>query len=1363
MATKLPFTQGYEVELQLVNAKGEILAGEKLLSSWEKMFNKAADLLKNIKSQAPGGIANKINAVEVKNKDRHGKQIKYVTIAYNLAGKSIEVDAFGPDPNISQITWILELVTPPCEEMEELGWWLSTLYSVAVQSVPSDVKIHSTGFNGVETEYRSGVTFGDHIHIGVPDQGERIKVYNMLRAFVPHLISLTVNSPFINEMPVGDIIVKNVPQLQVLPKESTRSLRLHYNKGQMGPPDKDHYIPYLNSYDQKAFDRVVAREPPDDRYVDMFPFTAYGTIELRFFDAQFSVARRLALTGLIQALAFNAIHKSSQIPNVQAEILVNNREKAIEYGLVGKFFPDETLDAAIASFYNLSALTEKKSGKLFQAAQSIIYQLWDTITELKFEDFLQPVLVSAFGTDKLAPPLSPADFLLYKYKLSGDKYSKVLADLTSFTETCCTVIDKDPIVEAFGRVDPNKIFAHNGASEEYADQTQVASAETLGGLEPTASPVKSISYEGNLKLGTKEFFPERPLPFEANLHTTGIPMGDGTVVLKIVEIVKGTERVVQTAIKKIPLGPNLSISSKDISLQIPYSAFQGSKQCQLSLEIKDDNGVPLIKTQAGPFQVWGTPEISIKIVGGLENKVKPDIDYELTVNVINQTPKFGGDHKLKLLVLDSLKQPLFTGDKEFKLTPQSVHKFIINFDRQVTRADFVTYRFQVLNADKIISEYESDRVEILKEPEELVLKTQKPKVQVSVPKPIAAPAPPSNGFAPVNRPVAIQPKVIPPQVTAGGGGKNKFQPSPKSSLQPKIKSEPKGKPNVSKNPRGKPQPQGGKNPQPYTSKNQPSQQVPSPSKKGKVSPPVVPKRAPPSPVVPGKEEKIKPKPPAVTPSPKKPVVTKQQDRKSQPQRTPSPAPRVTPPRPPASMKGSSPLTTRSVARKLKITGDTKKASYFLGDSVKTTFNIGKDNPAESLSNLSYRTYFIANNGKNYLVKSGEFSLNSSKNISVGFKIGKPFPLTDAFKVGIVVEHLDQLIGEYSTDPISVENKKIESLIRVTRISNVANQIHSNGSLVPIFTFQTINLVRPTPLVIRLTLEDNDEKVFSSTSTFVEVTESNTYNVPASITCKKVPPDVSDVVFRTQVAIQGGLLLFEKKFKIPYARFESDLVFLQLGPKAPEVSVGEEILSFCSINNPSDSEYRGKIDLWFYPQKITPIKFYSRKLRVSANDRYDFVERTPAPPSILGNAVQVLADMKVTAKAKKVTFQQYYLGETVFRVNVPQRLPINVSVRTDNTSMRTTPGQVLPVEVEVKANQDLPAMTFNLLESFENIEIKKIGSGKLKKKQPIQVFNFHWKVPKKIGICGLEIEMFEDNKPIDPRLINYKHISFNIVK
>ena len=1360
MTTKLPFTQGYEVELQLVNAKGEILAGEMLLDSWEEMFNKAADLLKNIKSKAPGDIANKIKSVEVKNKDRHGKQIKYVTIGYDLGGKTIEVDAFGPDPNISQITWILELVTPPCEEMEELGWWLTTLYAIAVQSVPGDVKIHSIGFNGMETEYRSGVTFGDHIHIGVPDEGRRVKVYNMLRAFVPHLIAITVNSPFINEMPVGAVIVKKEAQLQVLPKESTRSIRLHYNKGQMGPPDKDHYIPYLASYDQKAFDRVVARGPPDDRYVDMFPFTNYGTIELRFFDAQFSVARRLAITALIQSLAYYATQKSSNIPNVKPEILISNREKAVEYGLVGKFFPDETLDASIASFYNLCALTGKKNAKLFQAVQSLVYQLWNIITELHFENFLQPLLVSAFGTESLVPPLTPADYLLYKYKTGGEKYSKLLADLTYFTENCCTVLDKDPIVEEFGRVNPQKVFASAVSGEPTNTQEAVSGSTGQPPTEMTVRPV--ISYSGELKLGTKELYPEILLPFEADLQTTGDLVGEGTVVLKIVEVIKGTERVVQTSIKKVPLGPNIFLSSKDVALELPYGVFQGNKQCQISLELKDEKGILLYKTQAGPLLVWGTPEINVKIVGGLNKQIQPDSEHEFTVSVTNKTPKFGGEHKLKLLVLDSLKQPLFSGEKDFKLTSQSTHKFIIFFDHQTIRADFVTLRVQVLNADKILSEYESSNVEILREPEEILPQTQKPKVQVQVtiPKPITAPPPSASGIVTsISKKIGVpRPRVSPPQVTIKSKGKSTTQPLSYTSSQGRTKQQVQIKSKTSKGQTFSPRPKEKNKLKTNPSRTQPPKPVSAPSTiKGKISPQVMQKPTPPTPSMLGKKQKVKPRIPEPKGSKNQGVQPKKLESKKQ-------LPKVTPsPRPPVKMQGGTPLTTKSVVPKLTVSIEGGKGSYFLGDTVKVTFNLDKPGSSKSLRNLSYRSYFIANNGRNYLVKAGTVSLNTAKKINVGFKIGKPLPLTDVFKLGIIVEHNDQVIGQFTTEPIAVENKNIESLIRVTKVTNISNQIFSNGYLVPILTFQTSNVVSPTPLVIHLSLEGNEGKIFCNSLTTVEVHETNTHYIPASIKCENVPPDVSNVLFRVQVEIKGGNFLYEKRFKIPYSRFESDLTFLQLGPKAPEVAVGEEIPTLCSINNPSEYAYRGKIDLWFYPQKFPPIKFYSHKLRILAKDRYDFVQRLPAPLTILGNAVQVLADMQVSAKTKKASFRQFHLGDTVFRVTVPKRLPLNVAIRTPNSNNRATSGEVLPVQVEVKANLDLPTMRFNLLESFENIKVKKIGGGKVKKKQPIQVYNFHWKVPKKDGVCGLDVEIFENDKPIDPRLINYKQVSYIIAK
>src|SRR5258707_13534117 len=40
------------------------------------------------------------------------------------------------------------------------------------------------------------LTFGLHVHVGIPDREEAIDIMNQARYFLPHLYALSVNSPF---------------------------------------------------------------------------------------------------------------------------------------------------------------------------------------------------------------------------------------------------------------------------------------------------------------------------------------------------------------------------------------------------------------------------------------------------------------------------------------------------------------------------------------------------------------------------------------------------------------------------------------------------------------------------------------------------------------------------------------------------------------------------------------------------------------------------------------------------------------------------------------------------------------------------------------------------------------------------------------------------------------------------------------------------------------------------------------------------------------------------------------------------------------------------------------------------------------
>ena len=250
LETPLFFSHGVEIENHLIDINtGDILVGNDLLTVWEQMFNGAADYLKKLKKSknTPKAIASKIVKIEVAEEIKREKRLKFVFVHYRLGKKTIRINAFGPDPNISQITWLLELVTPPCEFLEELAFWIDSLFAAALHGL-SKAKIKSAllpiGLNPMEKRVRSGLTCGEHHHIGIPSFF-RAPVFNMIRNFIPHLIALSSTSPFLDKKPTSKILIKDKDGKKQIISRGTHSYRLAYNTGQMGP-NIPQYLPVIN-------------------------------------------------------------------------------------------------------------------------------------------------------------------------------------------------------------------------------------------------------------------------------------------------------------------------------------------------------------------------------------------------------------------------------------------------------------------------------------------------------------------------------------------------------------------------------------------------------------------------------------------------------------------------------------------------------------------------------------------------------------------------------------------------------------------------------------------------------------------------------------------------------------------------------------------------------------------------------------------------------------------------------------------------------------------------------------------------------------------------------------------------------------
>ncbi|MBS7288162.1 MAG: hypothetical protein KIH01_05325 [Candidatus Freyarchaeota archaeon] len=704
---RLPFTQGIEMEVQVVDGGGRLLRGAPLLQAWKHLMENALKNLQRAAASAPSEVSGKLLGVSFKEKERRGKRLPYIVASYKTPKGSIEVDVFGPDPNVSQITWILELVTPPCESIEELEWWIRTLYSAAYASLPPGCSLISIGFNPLEEEYRSGVTFGDHYHIGGMRRQDVPAIYNMIRAFVPHMIALTANSPFIREGVTGIVKVQRRGKTTILGKDCVRDIRLKYNVSQVGPADKDHYIPYLESLDRRLFDRVVMREPPDDRYVDVFPFTDYGTIEVRVFDSQFSVARRLAVVALLQALALKAIRLSSKevrVPNVSSSVLVENREKAILYALLGKFFPDRGLQGRAASLYNASPSGTPYT-KLFEAVRGMLEYVKEEVEELGLQEYLKPFLVSVYGSKRLEPPCSPADYLLYLYDSSGGNMDSVVRSLIEITHKYCTG-PGDPVLEAFG-------------------EAEVVVAET---------PRPAVKVSMNAETSASMVVAGEKIPFTVELE--GERDVEATLIAKVV--LAERDEALQAAIKNVTLkaGRLVKVTGSQLPLTIPLKAFQGVKACRLKFTLKGE-GVDACEAETRTFRAVATPNVKITAEAPPKTITKGE-KRELKVRVESKTPAFKGEYQVMVLA-----------EKPGKTTPIITKRIsppgVVSVPLPSSREEQYSLRIQVSYMGEQVAEHRTPPIKVEKVVEKPAKPTmaEVPREEAAVAKAVKPAAPPT--------------------------------------------------------------------------------------------------------------------------------------------------------------------------------------------------------------------------------------------------------------------------------------------------------------------------------------------------------------------------------------------------------------------------------------------------------------------------------------------------------------------------------------------------------------------------------------------------------------------------------------------
>jgi carboxylate-amine ligase len=177
---------------------------------------------------------------------------------------------------------------------------------------------------------RRNNTFSLHVHYAVNGRGKAVYLFNRLREYVPHMLALSVNSPFW--------------QGEYTDMHSVRVLmfsRAYHRAGLPGPLTSwDEYVTYID-----MLQRTGRIDALSEIWWDVRLHPGLSTVEIRAFDAQTSPARTEALVTLAAALCDMLVgeYESGDLRPLRTNRdIEENKWSAQRYGLEGNFIDLDT-------------------------------------------------------------------------------------------------------------------------------------------------------------------------------------------------------------------------------------------------------------------------------------------------------------------------------------------------------------------------------------------------------------------------------------------------------------------------------------------------------------------------------------------------------------------------------------------------------------------------------------------------------------------------------------------------------------------------------------------------------------------------------------------------------------------------------------------------------------------------------------------------------------------------------------------------------------------------------------------------------------------------------------------------------------
>ena len=246
---------------------------------------------------------------------------------------------------------VLEIKTPPCGSAAEaegilrelrsrVGSWAAACgtalasagthpFSRYINQKITDQERYKKVIRTLRWVAQREVIFGQHVHVGVPDEEAAIEAHNRLSEKVPLLLALSANSPFWQGMDTG--------------YESAR-VKIFETFPRAGLPPA---FPDYEAFERYVGLMVVAGAMDDYTFCwwDVRPHSRIGTIELRVLDSQTSIESAIALAALTQCLVAKALDENPKGP-YNRELATENKFRAARHGMDAAFY-DAAADTTV--------------------------------------------------------------------------------------------------------------------------------------------------------------------------------------------------------------------------------------------------------------------------------------------------------------------------------------------------------------------------------------------------------------------------------------------------------------------------------------------------------------------------------------------------------------------------------------------------------------------------------------------------------------------------------------------------------------------------------------------------------------------------------------------------------------------------------------------------------------------------------------------------------------------------------------------------------------------------------------------------------------------------------------------------------